>query len=206
MTTTKNNKVADRLAREGGLEQEFTVGISRDGMADPTGEYPRRDNWFNSSVSAPARGVEVNNLWMGGSTLGVNFDVPYASPSIFPFNQANNTPSGHTFEIDDTPGNERILVKHHTGAGVELKQDGSVVVASRSHQVQVVGADHELIVSGQGNLTYDGDLNLTVNGNYNLDVGGTMNVTVGANHNHSVHGTYITETGDNIASTLMVVK
>jgi hypothetical protein len=196
LTTTSNNNVEDRLAKEGGPEQEFTVGVSRDGMSDPTGEYPRRSNWFNSSVSSPARGVEVNDVWMGGSVLGANFDVPYASPSIYPFNQTNNTPSGHSFEIDDTPGNERILIKHHTGAGVELKQDGSVVVASRNHQVQVVGADHELVVSGQGNLTYDGDLNLTVNGNYNVDVGGTYNVNVGANQNTSVHGTSITEVGD----------
>ena len=196
MTTDSNNKIEDRLAASNGIEREFTIGVAFDGMADPTGEYPKRDNWFTSSVSAAARGIQVNDLWTGGSTLGVNFDIPYASPSIFPFNQANTTPSGHSFEIDDTPGNERILIRHHTGAGVELKQDGSVVVASRTHQVQVVGADHELVVSGQGNLTYDGDLNLTVNGNYNLEVGGTMNVNVGANHNHSVHGTYTTEVGD----------
>ena len=196
MTTTSNDKVEDRLASDNGIEKEFTIGITLDGMADPTGEYPKRDNWFTSSVNSTARGVQVNDLWTGGSTLGVNFDIPYASPSIFPFNQANTTPSGHSFEIDDTPGNERVLIRHHTGAGVELKQDGSVVVASRTHQVQVVGADHELVVSGQGNLTYDGDLNLTVNGNYNLEVGGTMNVDVGANHNHSVHGTYTTEVGD----------
>ena len=192
--TTVNNNISDRLAE--GVSTEFTTGIARDGMADPTGEYPLRNNWFTSSVSSAARGVTINNLWSGGSTLGVNFDIPYASPSIYPFNQANTTPSGHSFEIDDTPGNERVLIKHHTGAGVELKQDGSVLVASRTHQVQVVGADHELVVSGQGNLTYDGDLNLVVNGNYNIEVGGTMNIDVGANFNQSTHGSFITETGD----------
>lgn len=192
--TTVNNNIGDRLAE--GVSTEFTTGIARDGMADPTGEYPLRNNWFTSSVSSAARGVTINNLWSGGSTLGVNFDIPYASPSIYPFNQANTTPSGHSFEIDDTPGNERVLIKHHTGAGVELKQDGSVLVASRTHQVQVVGADHELVVSGQGNLTYDGDLNLVVNGNYNIEVGGTMNIDVGANFNQSTHGSFITETGD----------
>jgi len=194
--TTSNNKVEERLAAEGGIEKESTFGISRDGLADPTGEYPHRDNWFNSSVSATARGVVINDLWMGGSTMGVSFDVPFATSSIYPFNQSNTTPSGHSFEIDDTPGNSRILIKHHTGAGVELKQDGSVVVASRSHQVQVVGADHELVVSGAGNLTYNGDLNLTVNGDYNVDVGGTYNVRVGAEYNQSVHGSYLTEVGD----------
>jgi hypothetical protein len=194
--TTTNNKVENRLSEEGGIEKESTLGISRDGQADPTGEYPHRDNWFNSSVSGAARGVVINDLWMGGSTMGVSFDVPFATSSIYPFNQSNTTPSGHSFEIDDTPGNERILIKHHTGAGVELKQDGSVVVASRSHQVQVVGADHELIVSGAGNLTYNGDLNLTVNGDYNVDVGGTYNLRVGAEYNQSVHGSYLTEVGD----------
>ena len=200
--TTTNNKVENRLSEENGVEAELTIGISLDGNADPTGEYPKRENWFTSSVSSAARGVSINNLWGSGSTLGINFDLPYASPSVFPFNQANTTPSGHSFEIDDTPGNERVLIKHHTGAGVELKQDGSVLVASRSHQVQVVGADHELVVSGQGNLVYDGNLNLIVNGDYNIDVGGTMSVSVGGNFNHSTHGSYTTETGD-IHSTIV---
>lgn len=194
--TTTNNKVVDRLAKDGGVQKESTFGIGRDGQADPTGEYPHRDNWFNSSVSAAARGVQINDLWIGGSTMGVSFDIPFATTSIYPFNQSNTTPSGHSFEIDDTPGNSRILIKHHTGAGVELKQDGSVVVASRSHQVQVVGADHELVVSGAGNLTYNGDLNLTVNGDYNVDVGGTYNLRVGENSNQSVHGSHLTEVGD----------
>ena len=201
--TTSNSKVESRLnGDEWGLQRESTVGIPRDGYADPTGEYPHRENWFNSSVSSAARGVIINDLWMGGSAMGVSFDVPSATSSIFPFNQSNTTPSGHSFEIDDTPGNERILIKHHTGAGVELKQDGSVAIASRSHQVQVVGADHELVVSGQGNLTYNGDLNLTVNGDYNVDVGGTYNLRVGSNFYHTVSGSHLTEVGD-IHSTLV---
>ena len=200
--TTENNRIGDRLGVAGGLEKESTTGIGRDGMADPTGEYPLRTNWFNSSISSSARGLIVNELWLGGSTMGVSFDIPFPSPSIFPFNQSNTTPSGHSFEIDDTPGNQRILIKHHTGAGVELKQDGSVAVVSRAHQVQVVGADHELVVSGQGNITYNGDMNLTVNGDYNVDVGGTYNVRVGSNYNHSVSGSHLTEVGD-VHSTLV---
>jgi len=200
--TTGSNKIGQRLKAEGGEEKELTTGIPVDGFADPTGEYPRRDNWFSSNVSAAGRGIKVNEVWSSGSVLGSNFDLPFAQNSIFPFNNANETPSGHSFEMDDTPGNERILIKHHTGAGVELKQDGSVLLSSRSHQVQVVGADHELVVSGEGNLTYDGDLNLTVNGNYNLTVGGSYNVDVGANQNVSVRGSYIKEVGDAYSSVI----
>lgn len=200
--TTANNKFEQRRAQGSGLSAESSIGISRDGMADPTGEYPLRDNWFNSSISSSARGITINELWVGGSSMGISFDVPFPTSSIYPFNQSNATPSGHSFEIDDTPGNERVLIKHRTGAGVELKQDGSVVVASRANQVRVVGADDELVVTGQGNLTYDGDLNLTVNGDYNVDVGGTYNLRVGSNLNHSVNGSHITEVGD-IHSTLV---
>ena len=192
--TGKN--IQDRLKEVNGVALEYTYGIPTDGMADPTGEYPRRDNWFGNSISSAARGIKVNGLWMGGSTFGVNLDVPLQAPSIFPFNQANETPSGHSFELDDTPGGERILIKHNTGAGVEMKADGSVVVVSKANRVEVVGADHSVIVQGRGDVVYDGDMNLTVNGNYNLRVNGNYNIDVGANCNNSVHGTYITETGD----------
>ena len=190
------SKITDRLKEQNGVSLEYSMGIPTDGMADPTGEYPRRDNWFGNSVSAAARGVKVNGIDIGGSAFGVNFNVPLQSPSIFPFNQANETPSGHSLELDDTPGGERILIKHNTGAGVEMKADGSVVVVSKSNRVEVVGADHSVIVQGRGDVVYDGDMNLTVNGNYNLKVNGNYNIDVGANCNNSVHGTYITETGD----------
>ena len=187
-------KLKDRI--KDGEEGDLTAGIPSDGTVDPTGEYPRRDNWFGSSVSSAARGVKINSLWMGGSTWGVSFNVPMSSASIYPFNQANETPSGHSFEIDDTPGGERILIKHNTGAGIELMTDGSVVVSSKFNRIEVVGADHNVVVQGQGNIVYDGDLNLTVNGDYNVKVNGTHNVEVGSNHHHRVNGSYSTETGD----------
>jgi hypothetical protein len=195
--TTENNKIEDRLSTGDGVAKESTVGISQDGFADPTGEYPRRYNWYGNSTSAAGRGVKINELWMYGSVHTVDFDVPIPTASIFPFNNANETPSGHSFEMDDTPGNERVLIKHHSGAGVELKQDGSVVVSSKSHRIEVVGSDHEVVVAGQGNITYDGDLNLTVNGDYNMTVNGNYNVKVGANENHSVNHHMVTETGGN---------
>ena len=189
-------KITDRIKDPANESIEITTGIPIDGSVDPTGEHPRRNNWYGSSISQAGRGVKINALHLGGSIYGVNFDVPLNQASMYPFNQANETPSGHSFELDDTPGAERILIKHHSGAGVELKPDGSVLVVAKSHRIEVVGADHNVIVQGQGNLTYDGDLNMIVNGNYNMTVNGTYNVDVGANHNHSVHGTQITEVGD----------
>jgi hypothetical protein len=95
--TTGSNKVTDRISDPNEQGKELTSGVPIDGSADPTGEHPLRYNWFATNVSAAGRGVKVNDLWMRGSTMGVSFDVPVGTTSIFPFNQANETPSGHSF-------------------------------------------------------------------------------------------------------------
>ena len=194
--TTGNNRLEDRIARENGQSLEYTIGIPIDGSVDPTGEYPRRNNWFGLSVSRASRGITINELWSGGSVYGIDYRLPMPLPSLFPFNQANETPSGHSIEVDDTPGNERILFKHKTGAGIEVKPDGSVLIVSRGNNVQFVNGEHNIVVQGQGNINYDGDYNVTVNGNYNLTVNGNYNLEIGANENHAVNGTLRTEVGD----------
>ena len=195
--TTTNDNLKERLENaEWGYSIEYTLGVPFDGTVDPTGEYPKRSNFFSPSVSNAARGTVINSLWSRGSSFGINFELSPNNSSLFPFNQANETPSGHSFEIDDTPGNERILIKHRTGAGVELKTDGSVLIVSRGNKIDVVGSDYNMNVSGVTNLVYDGDLNTTVNGNYNLVVNGSYNTTVGSNKVLDIHGSNRVEVGD----------
>ena len=192
----KQNTSSERLKKEGGREKEETLGIPVDGTADPTGEFPKRYNWFGNSQSAAGRGVRINSVNVRGGSLDMNFDLSAPSPSIYPFNYAMESPIGHSFEIDDTPGNERILIKHHTGGGIEIQPDGVVVISSAGKGVYVTNGDYNLSVTGDGHMTYEGNLHMKVNGNYNLDVSGTYNVNVGNNFNNQIHGTMITETGD----------
>ena len=37
------------------------------------------------------------------------------------------TPSGHALEFYDTPGNERLVVKHASGSSIEFQSDGSIL-------------------------------------------------------------------------------
>ena len=93
--TQSDNTASERLKAEGGREKESTLGIPVDGCVDPTGEYPKRYNWLGSSISQAGRGVKINSLKLQGAGMGVNFDVSAPSPSMYPYNYAMETPSGH---------------------------------------------------------------------------------------------------------------
>lgn len=201
MTTKKDN--FDLRVDKLGEGNEQTLGVSYDGMQDPTGEYPKREYNYGSSINKAARGVKINDLYVGGGDFGVPLNIAPQRPSEYPFNDVNETQSGHVVEYDDTPGGERILIKHRKGAGVEMRADGSVVISAVNNKVEVTGGDQTVIVEGHGNLIYNGNLNLKVTGDYNVDVGGNYNVNVAGNkveaieHNHRTtvtgHSQYTTK-------------
>ena len=185
--TNKLDDLQERVNRFG-EGQEETVGVPQEGFADATGEYPKRDYFFGTSVNKAAKGEKVNNLDLGGGDYGVALKVPDQKPSQYPHNQVQETPSGHAIEVDDTPGGERILIKHRTGAGVEMRADGSVIVSSKNQRIEVTGGDHTTIVEGEGNLVYKGNLNLTVTGDFNVDVGGNYSLNVAGDKLEEIKG------------------
>jgi len=187
--TTKKDNFSERVNKLG-EGNENTLGVAQDGMQDPTGEFPKRDYNFGTGINKAARGIKINELYVGGGDIGVSLGIQSQRPSEYPFNQVSESLSGHIVEYDDTPGGERVLIKHRTGAGVEMRADGSVLISAVNNKVEVTGGDQTVIVEGHGNLIYNGNLNLKVTGDYNIDVGGNMNLNVAGNlveqieHNH----------------------
>lgn len=173
-------------ARGEGLEE--TQGIPSEGFIDANGEFPKREYFFASSVNKAARGETVNNLSLGGGEIGVSLNIPDQKPSVFPYNQIQETASGHSFEMDDTPGGERVLIKHRSGAGIELRADGSVLISSKSQKVEVVQGSSTVIVEGEGDLIYKGNVNLRVDGDFNVDVGGNYNLNVAGDKIEDIKG------------------
>jgi len=171
-----------------GLGKEVTEGIPREGFADPSGEFPKREYFYDTSINKAATGETVNRLSIGGGDIGVDLDLPDQEPSIFPFNQIQETPSGHSFEMDDTPGGERVLIKHRTGAGIELRADGSVLISTRKQRVEVVGGDSKVIVEGEGDLVYKGNVDLRIDGDFNVSVGGDYNIDVAGDKKEEIKG------------------
>ena len=193
--TTKKDKFELRVAKLG-AGQEETLGVPIDGMQDPTGALPKRDYNYDVSINKAARGTKVNNLYAGGGDFGVPLNIAPQRPSQYPFNQVQETASGHVIELDDTPGGERVLLRHRKGAGVEMRADGSVVISALNNKVEVTGGDQTVIIEGNGNLVYHGNLNMKVSGDYNIDVGGNFNVNVAGNLVEQIeqnHRTTVTE-------------
>lgn len=174
--TIQNDK--DKLGENPAKDQ--TLGVPLDGFQDPTGEFPKTNYHYSSSINYAARGFEVNELYLGGGDFNVSLNLEDQQPSQYPFNQVMETASGHVVEHDDTPGGERILIKHRKGGGIEMRADGSIIISSPNNKVEVTGGDNTVIVEGDAEMIYKGNLNQTVTGDWNMDVGG--------NHNLNIHG------------------
>ena len=179
MTTKKDNFEIRKDKLGEGLEE--SLGVPLQGQQDATGSYPSRAYNFGSSINKASRGTKVNELFIGGGDFGVSLGITPQRPSQYPYNQVQETSSGHVIELDDTPGGERVLLKHRKGAGIEVRADGSVVISAVNNKVEVTGGDQTVIIEGHGNLVYNGNLNLKVSGDYNVDVGGNYNVNVAGN-------------------------
>src|SRR6056300_95239 len=136
---------------------------------DDTGVYPSSDYFYNNNINKAALGVDRNDLdffELGGDVSLFN---QTKVASTYGLNQVQQTITGHSFEMDDTPGNERVLIKHNSGAGIELRPDGSCVVTTKKDKVEIVGDNLKLIVGGNVDIEYQGDVNMKVAGSFNLD-------------------------------------
>lgn len=111
----------------------------------------------------------------------------------YPYNHVTYTESGHLFELDDTPGGERVRILHRTQSFLEFLPDGSRIDNTVGKSYSLCDSDvHSHIygdeikhVEGSMNHVYnsrsggsnhikfagDGDVNMEVTkGNYNVDL------------------------------------
>jgi len=146
------------------------------GFSDPTGVYPKRLN--ESTLNRPSRGRKDGTIHekrqrslkngvkvAGGSTW--NEPAPTFAPQ-YPFNFAIESESGHTFELDDTTGKERVHLAHKTGSFIEIDAQGN--------RIEKIVKDNFTVIVGNDNVSIDGKCNITVMGDCNLKTSGNLNV------------------------------
>jgi hypothetical protein len=93
------------------------------------------------------------------------------NPPVYPYNNVTQTASGHTFELDDTRGRERIRLQHGgaktggKGSFFEMQSNGDKIEKIIGKNYQIVAKDNNVLISGVCNITIEGDSVVHVKGN-----------------------------------------
>lgn len=184
-------------------EKNFNISLAKslsfkerdNGKNDPDGVFPKVEYEEASSVNNIARGTKRLNVELGGATANVDLDLKKEPVSSYPNSYVKETASGHIIEYDDTPGGERVMIRHRTGSGVEMRADGTMIYGSTNNTVRVTAHDEKVIVDGDGELHYNGNLKLKVSGDFDVEVGGDFNVKVDGDIEQTVKRGYIQDIG-----------
>ena len=121
---------------------------------------------------------------------------PYAAE--YPYNKVERTTSGHIFEVDDTPGAERIHNFHKSGTFEEIHPDGTVVRRIVGENYEIVANNDNVHIKGVCNLTIDQDCNTYIKKNWNINVDGNIIRTVKGSIIDSVLGNVTEIVGGNV--------
>ena len=172
------------------------VGIKKDnGFSDPNEAYPKKSFLNGPSVNEKARGTKRVNVELGGASADIDLELKDEPASTYPNSQVKETASGHIVEYDDTPGAERVMIRHRTGSGVEMRADGTMIYGSVTNTIRVTAHDEKVIVDGDGELHYNGNLKLKVAGDFDLEVGGDFNLRVDGDVDQTIKRSYKQDIG-----------
>ena len=171
-------------------------GIRKEnGFDDPNEAYPKKSFLNAPSVNEKARGTRRANVELGGGNADLDLELKDEPASIYPNSQVKETASGHIVEYDDTPGAERIMIRHRTGSGVEMRANGTMIYGSVANTIRVTAHDEKVIVDGDGELHYNGNLKLKVSGDFDLEVGGDYNLRVDGDVDQTIKRSYKQDIG-----------
>ena len=173
---------------------------------DPRGEYPKPEYWYKPSVNN-----EIYQLSIGGGDPSIDIsEIDTTTSTSSDYSEANVkvTKSGHALIFDDKGGEERIILKHRNGTGIEMKQDGSMIMRTETNMITSVGGSGVLIIDGDlkvscKNVELDatGDMDVRVAGDYNLTVDGHKTETIKGSDRKVITGNSSTTVTGNVNST-----
>lgn len=190
----------DGIAKQIPLVRGVILGISTANgvnlpFGDPDKKYPLKDRLNEPDVNRLARNDKATQTYR--SSKGSSGSVSYGSGSwsqpgdpynaTYPNNKVIETTSGHVVEIDDTPGAERIHIRHKSGTYTEYHPSGDIVHYTAGAEYSTSGPLN-ILVKGNANLTVNGNANTKINGNENRNISGNVVETIGGSFTQNVSG------------------
>jgi hypothetical protein len=124
-----------------------------------------------------------------------NEQKPGGDKSKYLGNHVYTTEAGHMIEVDNSPGDRRIHIYHASGTFIEIKDDGARVskIVQKDQEYNENGKDQK--ITGNFNLTIDGDVITHVTGNIKTEVKGDYELVVHGDYRIKSAGNHFQETG-----------
>jgi hypothetical protein len=164
---------------------------SSKGFADPSGtnpinpgekDIPRSARNEYASDSCYVKKGEIRTALTKSTAPAVNSTT---NAPLYPRNQVIKTEAGHSLEVDNTPGKERVSIFHKAGSWIEILADGRIMIMSNAKQfissktdIEIT-AENDIVIKGR-NITFTADDDVTANG---------TNVTTNASNVAQINGT-----------------
>lgn len=116
--------------------------------------------------------------------------------ALYPYNNTEQSESGHIFEIDDTPGAERIHQQHRSGTFYEIHPDGAKVekvMADNFHITQqneykLNLGNYEVTIKKNKGERVEGDIFVHINGERSLKIDKDSHVEILGNDTYTTKG------------------
>jgi len=165
LATTANREQMDTLlAERTALENELAT-LSSGGSTNP-------------QAGAPYTGyLDPTNVSSGGAA---SWDEPASAYGArYPYNRVIETAAGHSIELDDTPGAERIMIWHSSGSYFQISNT-STTQKSVGESYDIQEGNSHVYIRGNSIVTIDGDCHTLIKGDKVEEIQG--------NYRQIVHG------------------
>lgn len=172
-----------RLSREDIAEKHYSLAVKREMKVEgvPIAFAPEIDG-------DPVKARKTESSWDEPDPQG-----SAETKTKYPYNHVRETESGHIFEVDDTPGAERIHNFHRTGTFEEIQPDGTKVNKVVGEDYEIVIKDKNMFIKGDFNITVEGDMTLNVKGDFYEDITGNKFSTVRGTRHEKTQGNHVSE-------------
>ncbi len=154
------------VGRYGDLYNQYTGGAGDSqqpgGFRDPSGSLPyggyqgkpsthHSAVGFNGNMFQPEL-LKNNDSRIGGfptaGEKGTVGEPPMSEAPQYPYNFTYASLSGHMWEMDDTPGVERINFQHKTGSRLAIGAEGTTLIKSQGNLYNVSSGDAYMLSMG----------------------------------------------------------
>ena len=192
---------SSRLSRGSDGENHYSLKGKRDSriLKIPRGYASKISGFHNKEFPFEHENDGEQIPVLPGSYAPTYWDEPHpqgveTSASKYPYNHVRETESGHVFEVDDTPGAERIHEYHTSGTFREVQADGTKVEKIVGDDYVIDLKNKHMYVKGNFDLTVEGDYNVNVKGNKYEHVSGHSYNTVKGNRLNKIQGHELIDT------------